>query len=234
MAGNRTALFYEGWRYFWHKDSADTLVYIHIGKCGGLSLWNAIKSSRRIQESFTCVHRIHVRKPPILKNAHYLIVVRDPISRAQSAFNWRRRILITDRSQRDKFDGEYEALQRYPTFNELAEEIVSNGKVVDQVAKAYRSIHHLREDISFYLDDLLEHVKGEQIFSVLKNESLNNDMRDILGIHENIHLNKNQESAGQEREILTSKAKDNLRSFLASEYKALATLEALLKSTSRK
>lgn len=173
------------------------------------------------------MHRIHVRKPPVLRNAKYLVVVRDPITRAKSAFDWRRHILVREGKQLDKFPGEYEALKHYATFNELAEELLSDGKVVHNAAEAFRSIHHLREDISFYLSNLLENIRVEQLFSVMRNERLATDMREILGVHERVHLNENPRDPRKEPELLSEKAENNLRVFLADEYVAIAKLDAL-------
>ena len=79
------------------KDSSKTLIYIHIGKCGGVTLVNALKKSSFVQNKFSSVHRIHFRRPPILKNVSYAIVIRNPIKRAISAFNWRYKLVVTDK-----------------------------------------------------------------------------------------------------------------------------------------
>ena len=76
-------------RYFSYNDNEDNLIYIHIGKCGGSSLGQAINESEIIKKRFKKITTIHLSKPPILKKARYLIVIRDPIERSLSAFNWR-------------------------------------------------------------------------------------------------------------------------------------------------
>jgi len=52
------------------KDNSKTLIYIHIGKCGGVTLVNALKKSSFIQNKFSSVHRVHFRRPPIKKMSH--------------------------------------------------------------------------------------------------------------------------------------------------------------------
>ena len=98
-------------------DHSNTLIYIHIGKCGGASLHSSIINSPRVKEAFASIHKIHIKKPPILKNASYAIVVRNPIKRAISAFNWRFKLVVNDEAQRHRFKGEYEILQKYGTLN---------------------------------------------------------------------------------------------------------------------
>lgn len=72
-----------------YGDAADSLVYIHIGKCGGVTLSQAIDSSEILNKKFKKITKVHVFKPPILRKASYMILVRNPISRVLSAFNWR-------------------------------------------------------------------------------------------------------------------------------------------------
>ncbi|MDC0195960.1 sulfotransferase family protein, partial [Candidatus Thioglobus sp.] len=71
------------------SDNPDSLIYVHIGKCGGATLGKSLLNSPIVNERFRTFTKIHVCKPPILKNASYAIVVRNPIKRAVSAFNWR-------------------------------------------------------------------------------------------------------------------------------------------------
>ena len=88
--------------------NSNVLIYVHIVKCGGVTLENAIEDSPLVKDLFASVHKVHIRKPPILKNASYAIVVRNPIDRAISAFNWRYKLVVTDELQKHRFYGEYE------------------------------------------------------------------------------------------------------------------------------
>lgn len=55
-----------------------------------------------------------------IPEASYLVVVRNPISRTLSAFNWRYKLVVEQDAQRHRFPGEYEALSRHGSLNSLA------------------------------------------------------------------------------------------------------------------
>lgn len=207
------------------RDAADTLIYVHIGKCGGASLFDAIRRSSIIQSKFKSVHKVHIKKPPVFKQAKYLIIVRNPISRTLSAFNWRYKLVVEDGVQEFRFQGEIGVLKKYRTLNALAEALYTlDGKVNTVAAKDFRRIHHLKEDISFYLSDVLRDVSEDQIFAVLVTEFLNEDILDTLevGRVERIHDNKSGNS--RDRSVLSALATRNLRRFLEDDYAAVEHL----------
>ena len=51
------------------KDDNKQLIFIHIGKCGGSSLWEAIQNSKIIRSQFLRICKIHLEEPFILKKA---------------------------------------------------------------------------------------------------------------------------------------------------------------------
>ena len=79
-----------------HRSTRRELLFIHIGKCGGATLWRALSQSALIRQQFSLVKSIHVRRPPIRRHTRYLIVVRNPIARALSAFNWRYKLVVEE------------------------------------------------------------------------------------------------------------------------------------------
>ena len=91
-----------------------TLHFIHIGKCGGSSLQEAIKLSPVVQ-NYEKVFRSHVGGFKFVENCDYLIVIRNPIERAISAFSWRKKLVVLDEhpEQVVRFPGEREILNRY-------------------------------------------------------------------------------------------------------------------------
>ncbi len=214
----------------WEKylpGSRRTLIYVHIGKCGGASLNAAIEKSGRLKNEFRYINRIHVRKPPYLIGARYLIVIRNPISRALSAFNWRYRLVIEEGSQVTRFPGESEILMKYGTLNNLAESLFQNGDLDEMVAEEFRSIHHLNEDVSFCLSDLIEELESDQVFAVLTQEYLDDDIEKYLGVKNSNRFHSNREKTKPERLFLSDLAKSNLSNFLESNYEVIRRLNEI-------
>ena len=205
-------------------DKTTSLVFVHIGKSGGESLWQAINDSEIVRSRFDHLERVHVRQPRILKNAQYLIVVRNPISRTVSAFNWRYRLVVEDSAKRLHVPGEYEILVKYGTLNALAEALFSNDTLDQHVASDFRKIHHLREDISFYLADLLSNISAEQIFGVMTTEHLNSCIADVLGVQDIKKTHENKSATKPKNLELSDTATRNLRRFLDPDYVVLDRL----------
>lgn len=207
------------------RDTPDTLIYVHIGKCGGASLFDAIRRSQVIQAEFRFVQKVHIKKPPVFKQAKYLIVVRNPVSRAVSAFNWRYKLVVEDAAQEFRFKGERAVLKKYGTLNALAEALYTPDGTADAAAADdFRCIHHLKEDIAFYLSDVLREVAEDQIFAVMATEFLNEDILAFLNVEsvERIHANNSGGSPG--RSALSELATRNLRRFLEADYAAVEQL----------
>lgn len=201
------------------EDSEQTLIYIHIGKCGGSSLWDAIQRSPVVNDQFKTTHKIHIKKPPILQKARYLIVVRNPIERAISAFNWRYKLVVEDEVQVNRFKGEYDILLEYKSLNAMAEALYdTDGELNLRTNRQFRTIHHLKESIAFYLTDLLSHLYPEQLFAVLATETLDQDIANALQIGSVPKNHSNKDSVQSEKLWLSNSAKLNLHRFLADDY----------------
>ena len=209
------------------NDKESELIYIHIGKCGGSSLWQAINESKLVKKQFSHVHKIHMGKPPVLNHARYLIVIRNPISRAISAFNWRYKLVVEDEVQRNRFAGEWEILNKYQTLNQMAESLYTNGKVNDEVAKEFETIHHLREDIEFYLCELLKNIQAEQLFGVLATETLGEDVERQLAVATMKRTYENGKYVDKNKKYLSEQAYNNLKQYLSGDYDCLKQLVQL-------
>lgn len=214
-----------------------TLLFVHIGKCGGASLEKELRGSPLIQREYRRILNVHIRKPPTSSTADYVIVVRNPIARALSAFNWRYYLTVEQQSQRRRFPGEYRILSKYGNLNNLAEALFEEGVLVEEVANEFESVHHLRENISFYLDELLGSVKASQIFAVFTTEFLDQEMQQILGSTptNRVHEHKSRTSAHQNN--LSDRAIKNLSRYLAADFQAveelcdMAEIEAVKRET---
>lgn len=214
-----------------YGDNKDSLVYIHIGKCGGVTLSNAIDNSTSLNTRFTKITKVHVFKPPVLREARYLILVRNPIARALSAFNWRYKLVVTDEEQKSRFKGEYEILRKYGTLNALAEQLYSDGELNLEVAREFRTLHHLKEDISFYLTDLLDRISPDQVYAVMATESLDEDILSCLGVGATEKVHENASVTESEKKYLSETARVNLRKFLIEDYRALEKLLSISHTT---
>lgn len=221
---SKTPFFINNFRYGRQQitDTEKTLVYVHIGKCGGGSLWRAIRNSKLVRRTFNNVVRVHMAKPPILKNAKYLIVVRNPIERTVSAFNWRYNIVVENGGP-ENVNGECQALTKYKTINNLAESLYdADGELNEDAVEALYSIDHMKQNIEYYLSDLLDHINQEKIFALMTTELLDEDIEHYLSF-------KNKYRVHQSRPFksgikLSHLARQNLEKFCKNEYATLRKL----------
>lgn len=214
------------------KDSTDELIYIHIGKCGGISLWRAMKKSPIIKQNFVTAHKVHIKKPPVLTRARYLVVIRNPINRAISAFNWRFKLVVEEQRDHHRFKGEWEILKKYETLNNLAEALYIDNILDSNVANEFQKIHHLKENIAFYLSDLLENITEEQVLCVLSTETLDDDVYKNLAITKVGRVHENAKFTDENKRKLSDKAYENLRKYLLDDYQCIEKLLALKNTTS--
>ena len=206
------------------KDNLKTLIYIHIGKCGGLTLGNASTNSPLVKKKFSSFHKIHVEKPPILKKSSYAIIVRNPIERAISAFNWRYKLVVTDKRQKNRFGDEYKILKKYGTLNALCEQLFVDGVLNCAVSDEFQKIHHLKENISFYLNPLLDEILPSQLFAVFATETLDEDITNILSLKNELYVHQNSNKVSDDSKFLTKKAYHALKTYLIDDYLYLTKL----------
>lgn len=205
-----------------YTDGAQTeLVYIHVGKCGGATLWRAINNSPIIKDKFSSVRKVHVIKPYYQKNLKYMIVLRNPIDRAISAFNWRYKLVVDSKEQEFRFSGEYEILKKYGTLSNFAETLYVNDALNLRSVKEWQVVHHLKEDIDFYLSDILQSLSASQIFAVLVQEYLNDDMARFLNVHHISSVHENRSNTTDEMLRLSTLAYTNLKKFLEPDYEVI-------------
>ena len=166
----------------------------------------------------------HVRRPVYRRNLVYVVLARNPLARAVSAFNWRYRLVVTDGLQPRRFPGEREVLARYGSLGTLGEALYDDaGRPRRASIRDARRIHHIREDIGFYLTELLGRCRAEQIEAVLMQETLDADIERVFGIR---NRHRKNESAGMGGEALSTRARANLMRFFSRDYEALARLYA--------
>lgn len=197
---------------------------IHIGKCGGSTVSSLLEAHR---VRFQLTHMTRVRFDPAKR---YVIVIRNPIQRFVSAFHWRYKLVVVDKTQNGRFRGEAETLEHYGSANKLAETIETFD-----IDKTY--IHHIKEDISYHLRDFLAdasssnsssssdatgggYSKKECIRGVITTEQLNEDVKALFGVDNTIHEKRNT----LEKPALSSLGRANLRKYLEKDYECIDTL----------
>jgi len=211
-------------------DNNKLLIFVHIGKCGGASALRAIKESSIINDNFDHVERVHVSKPPILRNGKYLFVIRNPIKRSISAFNWRYKLVVEEERQKMRFENEYQILKKYKTLNNLAESLYSDKVLNLKAAKEFKMIHHLNEDIAYYTSELLKNIEQKQIYGVLATETLGDDIFNIFGLNFVDKVHENRSKTSFEQNYLSKIAYANLMLFLKEDYAAIEKLLTMSES----
>lgn len=198
-------------------------VLIHVGKCGGGTLQKTLsRDPRKIR-----FYSFHVEKPIYRNKDQYYILARDPISRSISAFNWRYKLVVESEEQAGRFAGEYRVLSKYKTLNRLAESLYDeNGIANPEVMKEFDCIHHLKEDIGFYLKEFLQKCPPDKIKGVLMQESLNDDMQRFFAV-KNEQIGFDKRNPAKSKKTLSERARKNLVRYLEDDYNCLFKLHNL-------
>ena len=194
----------------------DTIL-IHVGKSGGSSLGKAMHDAQIWHKT------IHIQSiPRIRKRVKYYLLLRNPISRAISAFNWRYRLVVTEGTQHGRFPGEHEALVHYGSLNGLAEALFVNGEENKAAVADFQKIHHLRESISFYFSKVPVRHIAPHITGVLFQESLSSDYHRLFGKEFPQYREKKNAKPGDNQ--LSPLARQNLTRMLAEDFEVIETL----------
>ena len=200
-----------------------------MGKCGGSTITDLLHRSPLIRDRYSELVVSHVCGVRVDPAFDYLICLRNPIARANSAFSWRRRLVVLDAlpDQRNRFPGEYDVLSKYGSMDNMGSSLYrDDGTRLDQfVARDYNLIHHLRESISFYLMPLQDILVKQNVLGVICQESLFEDCEKILGVSpDNLFIRKNEK-----KDSMTSLSEAciaNLRKFLHLDYACIVDLWA--------
>jgi hypothetical protein len=186
------------------------LIIIHIGKCGGSVIYNTL-----VKNNIQHTH-IHIRKVVFKKNNKYVILLRNPISRFISAFNWRYKLVILDKTQENRFLFEKDALIKYKDVNNLSENI-------DNYDRDTEYIHHIYEDIDYYLNNFLQECKSTDILGVITQENLNNDFKNIFNIDIDETV-KSRINDGSLSKYISDSGTVSLKKYLWKDYKCIEKL----------
>ncbi|MFY0592606.1 hypothetical protein [Roseivirga sp.] len=192
------------------KEITTPLVLIHVGKCGGSTVREELLSN-----DYKFFEK-HIGEVDYDKSKQYIIVIRNPISRCMSAFNWRYKLVCETKEQQFRFPGEYELLKQFESFNHFAESLFDeSGEIQIDLSQPEYYIHHIKEDIYFYIGTFLKEFDKENVKAVLTTENLNSDMKENFGIDVKTHLKKNKNKT---KEKLSERAVKNLKLAFKNDY----------------
>jgi len=198
---------------------------IHIGKCGGSTLRKEFKKHKIKYEE------IHVRKFKWDNSSSmpYIITIRNPLGRFISAYNWRYYLNFDEEdensNQAHRFHYEKKFLKKYNTANSLAEALYDDYGVQQVNFSRHEDyVHHLKEDIHFYLKDLKEDFTN--IYGVVATETMADDMKRLFDIELTKH-SKDNGSRKKYSKYLSEKAKRNLLRYYQKDFEDINKLHRM-------
>ena len=203
------------------------LQFVHIGKCGGSTIQKILPESEVIKEKYSACFESHVSGVVVDSSCDYLFCIRNPIHRAFSAFEWRKKLVLEDAfpDQVRRFPGERKILRKYLSLGSLARSLyLPDGRLNQMVARDFCSVHHLRESISFYCRPLLGVLTPGNILGVACQETLADDCNRLLGVDIAGVRERSNASKRQIDQDLDAAAVKNLKRFLVEDYQCLAAL----------
>ena len=203
------------------------LQFVHIGKCGGSTVEKLLPLSSVVAENYSSFFESHVSGVQVNVDCDYLFCIRNPIERAFSAFEWRKKLVLEDQlpDQVDRFPGEKSILIKYGDFGSISRSLYfPDGSLNQDVARDFRSIHHLRESISFYCRPLLAVLNSCNLFGVVCQENLAADCAEILGVDALGVRERSHASKRVIEEDLDALAVKNLKRFLHEDYQCIAAI----------
>ena len=203
------------------------LQFVHIGKCGGSTVEKLLPLSSVVAEKYSSFFESHVSGVHVDVNCDYLFCIRNPIERAFSAFEWRKKLVLEDQfpDQVDRFPGEKSILMKYGDLGSISRSLYfSDGSLNQDVARDFRSIHHLRESISFYCRPLLAVLTPHNLFGVVCQENLASDCAGILGVDASGVRERSNASKRVIEKDLDALAVKNLKRFLREDYQCIAAI----------
>ena len=206
------------------------LQFVHIGKCGGSTVKNLLSSSPIVEKQYSSFFESHINGVVVDSSCDYLFCLRNPINRAFSAFEWRRKLILEDKlpDQVQRFPGERKVLRNYLSLGAMARSLYrSDGRLDQAVARDFRSVHHLRESISFYCNPLLGVLTPGNILGVVCQETLASDCIRVLGVDVSGVCARSNASKRCIEQDLDSTAVSNLKRFLVEDYQCIAALWGL-------
>jgi len=194
------------------------LYIVHIGKCGGGSLTIEL-NKKNIKFAL-----VHCNKPKIKKDFKYIILIRDPINRFISAFNWKMFRCLTEEGKNyqgmndasKKNIKEVEGYKYWKNINNFAENLYDEkGNVNDAAIELIKNSNHLKFDINFYMEEILP-ICDKNLCDVIRYEHYKDDINKVFNI-ESITATSHVYDKRYSTHV-SDRGKKNLRHFLEKDY----------------
>ena len=198
-----------------------------MGKCGGSTIEKLLADSSLIAHKYETIIQSHVHGVTVDSNCDYLICLRNPISRAISAYEWRKKLVIYDHApnQENRFRGESNVLKAYNSFSDLTSKLYQEDASLNElVARDFELIHHLRESISFYLKPLLPVLTCSNVYGIICQETLSVDCEKLLGIAPKGIVERKNNSRQESPATLGNQGVANLKRYLHDDYVCITNL----------
>ena len=193
------------------SNKLDKFIFIHVGKCGGTTIRETLENNG-IE-----FKRVHVGQGPVEYNTKkkYLIALRNPVGRFVSAFYWRKHLVCNEESNKYRFSGEYDFLKKFPTIEDLVQDNI------EKLQTHY--VHHLKEDIIFYLGDFADQCNPDNVIGAICTENLCEDVENIFNVKVELHKKNNTK-----RKIeITEEARKCVKKYLHKDYLVIEKLNDL-------
>lgn len=209
------------------NEGRGSLIFIHIGKCGGGSLWNALEYCEALRQEFPIIAKVHMRKPPILVNAKYIFIFRDPVERAISAFNWRYEKLVLEKNNITRKTTEHRILEKYKSINRLSENLYKNDHINQQASKEFQQIRHIDKNFSYYLSDLFSFIKKDNVYKKIDIEELTSYLQQLLPSDERKTSGHTKHKSQPTSEKVDKATIVTLKKYFAPDYEVLKRYDTL-------
>lgn len=199
-----------------------TLHFVHIGKCGGGTLHRILP---KCNLKYTRIERTHAASPaPYRPGQDYLINIRNPLKRTISAWHWRKKILAESPEQRAYRWKELKVYEKYSEIDHLAEALYDGDELNEAVYKDYMTIGHLYNGIEFHMRNIIDKLRKEQVFAVMLQETLNDDIAKYLNFENTLQQHKNNSS---KKPPISELSKENLLKVIKPEYEMVERMNDL-------
>ena len=247
----------------WHCVYSDTIrisigfnleysscTFIHIGRCSGSSIMDEIKTPNGYNTiPYTHINEVHMREPFYSKYENYVIIIRNPIDRFVSAFNWSYYRLETPSYNVNAYDNyvknnpDIDKFNYYKNANFIGENIYDeNGELnleihefINQKGRTEQrkyTICQLGFGIDKYLGNFLNFLENDildlsfcAIPKIISYHSLKNDCKDIFNINLESHLKETSNTKYNKN--LSEKACENFEKYFQKDFNCIERLYKL-------